>query len=121
MADINYSVTLRVAKDNLAATINDAATANMSQVGMLTQTLTLSTNAVSISTASLASVGMAYIQNLATSTASTATIGVDASGTFVGFCTLNAGEPALLRLTAGTTYQARGIEGGRVRIDIVEG
>lgn len=121
MADINYSVTLRVGKENLNDVINNAATASMTEVGMLTQTLTLSTNAVSISTANLSNVGIAHFQNLSTATVSTVTIGVLSGGSFVGFCTLKAGEPALLRLTAGATYQAKGNTGTRVRVDITEG
>jgi hypothetical protein len=121
MSDINYSVTLRVAKGNLDNVVNKAATATMNEVGMLTQTLTLTTNAVSISTVNLSSVGLAYLQNLGTATASTVTVGVLSGGSFVGFCTLKAGEPALLRLTPGATYQATGNAGTRVRIDITEG
>ena len=96
-------------------------TADMSQTGMLSQTLTLSTNAVSISTANLAAVGLAFLQNLSTATQQTAAIGIEAGGSFVGFTTLRAGEPAILRLATGTTYQAKGGAGARLRVDITEG
>ena len=35
--------------------------------------------------------------------------------------TLRAGEPAILRLSSGTTYQAKGGAGARLRVDITEG
>jgi hypothetical protein len=122
MSDINYSISYRIAKGFLNAQVNaGSATAAMSQTGLLSQTLTLSTNAVSISTANLSSVGLAFIQNLSTATQQTASIGIDAGGSFVGFSTLRAGEPAILRMTSGTIYQAIGGAGARLRVDITEG
>ena len=122
MSDINYTINYRIAKGFLNAQVNTGGvTASMSQTGMLSQTLTLSTNAVSISTANLASVGLAFLQNLSTHTAQTASIGIEAGGSFVGFTTLRAGEPAIVRLATGTTYQAKGGVGARLRVDITEG
>jgi hypothetical protein len=122
MADVNYSVSYRVSKDFLNASVSAGnATSSMSVAGLLSQTLTLTTSAVSISTANLGSVGLAFFQNLSTHTASTCTVGIDAGGSFVGFATLKAGEPAILRLTAGTAYSARGATGARLRVDILEG
>lgn len=122
MSDINYTISYRVAKGFLNAQVNAAGvTAEMTDTGMLSQTLTLSTSAVSISTANLARVGLAFLQNLSTHTAQTAAIGIEAGGSFVGFTTLRAGEPAILRLSTGTTYQAKGVAGARLRVDITEG
>ena len=122
MADISYSVSYRIAKDFLNAQVaSNNVTANMTLTGLQGQTLTLSTNAVSISTANLGSVGIAFMQNLSTATASTCAIGIDAGGSFVGFTTLRAGEPAIMRLTAGTSYYAKGVAGTRLRVDITEG
>lgn len=122
MPDINYGLTLVVAKGLLNNSINvSGVTANMAQTGLVSQTLTLSTNAVSIQTSQLSSVGMAFMRNLSTATSQTATIGIDEGGSFVGFTTLRAGEPALMRLSAGTTYKAIGVAGTRLRVDITEG
>lgn len=122
MSDINYSVSYRVQKGFLNAQVNSSGvTADMAQTGLLSQTLTLSTNAISISTSNLSSVGLAFLQNLSTHTAQTASIGIDAGGSFVGFTTLRAGEPAVLRLSSGTTYHAIGGAGARLRVDITEG
>ena len=65
--------------------------------------------------------GLAFLQNLSTHTAQTASIGIDAGGSFVGFTTLRAGEPAIMRLTPGTNYRAIGTSGTRIRVDITEG
>lgn len=121
MSDINYSIAYRVSKGFLSNSVNAGVTAEMSQTGMLSQTLTLSSSAVSINTANLGSVGLAFLQNLSTATIQTAAVGIDAGGSFVGFTTLRAGEPAILRLSSGTTYQAKGGAGARLRVDITEG
>jgi hypothetical protein len=122
VSDINYSINYRLSKGFLSNNVNAAGvTASMAQTGLLSQTLTLSTNAISISTANLSSVGLAFLQNLSTSTLQTAAIGIEAGGSFVGFATLRAGEPAIFRLSGGTTYQATGGAGARLRVDITEG
>lgn len=122
MSDINYGLSFVVNKGLLSNSINVAGvTASMAQTGLISQTLTLSTNAVSIQTSQLSSVGMAFLRNLSTATANTVTIGIDEGGSFVGFTTLRAGEPALMRLSAGTTYKAIGVAGSRLRVDITEG
>jgi hypothetical protein len=122
MADINYSISYNVSKGFLSSSVNaNGITASMADTGLISQTLTLSTNAVSISTSNLASVGLAFLQNLSTSTLQTAAIGIEAGGSFVGFATLRPGEPAILRLASGTTYKATGGAGSRLRVDITEG
>lgn len=122
MADINYNVSYRVSRGLLNASANaNNITANMSVTGLVSQVLTMSTNAVSISTANLSGVGIAFFQNLSTNTASTCSIGIDAGGSFVGFTTLRTGEPAIFRMTPGTTYSVVGTAGSRLRVDITEG
>ena len=122
MADISYSVSYRIAKDFLNAQVaSNNVTANMSLTGLQSQTLTLTTNAVSVSTANLGSVGVAFLQNLSTATASTCQIGIEAGGSFAPFVTLRSGEPAIMRLTAGASYSAKGVAGTRLRVDITEG
>lgn len=122
MADISYGVSIRVEKGNLSNQISvNGATASMSQVGMQSLTLTLTTSAVSISTASLSSVGLAFLRNLSTVASSTAQVGIEAGGSFVGFTTLRAGEPAVFRMSAGTDYRVVGVAGTRLRVDITEG
>lgn len=122
MSDINYSISYRVSKGFLSNSVNAAGvTASMAQTGLLSQTLTLTSNAVSISTANLSSVGLAFLQNLSTSTVQTAAIGINEGGSFVGFSTMRPGEPAIMRLSGGREYQAIGGAGARIRVDITEG
>lgn len=122
MSDISYSILLRVNKDNLSNSVSASAiTATMNNVGLQSLTLTLSSNAVSITTANLSAVGMAFVRNLSTATSSTAQIGISAGGSFVPFTVLKAGEPQLFRLAGGTDYQAKGSAGTRLRVDITEG
>lgn len=122
MADISYGVSLVVNKGYLDSQIQISnVTATMQQEGMQSLTYALSTNPVSLSTASLNSVGMAFLRNLSTASASTAQIGIDAGGSFVSLATVRAGEPALFRLSTGQQYQAIGTAGTRLRVDITEG
>lgn len=125
MSDINYSVSYRVSKGFLNNNVQASGiTATMENAGMFSQTLTLSTSAVNVSTGSLTTPGVAFLQNLSTATASTVAFGVGAGGSFIPFINLRAGEPAILRLaeqTGGVTYQATGVEGSRLRVDITEG
>jgi len=122
MSDISYSMSMRVSKDYLEDLVSiSGGTATMDNVGMKSLTITLSTNATSISTANLTAVGMAFLRNLQTSTASTVTVGVNDGG-YVGFSELRSGEGALIRLISGADYQAKGTtEGDRLRIDVTEG
>jgi hypothetical protein len=113
---------MKVDKDFLSNSVSVGnVTATMNESGMSSMTMALSTNVTQISTANLSSVGMAFFRNLSTATAATVTIGINEGGSFVGFCTLRAGEPAILRLSAGTEYKARGTAGTRLRVDITEG
>lgn len=122
MSDISYSVSVRVDKEYLSNQISvSGVTASMSQAGMQSMTYTLTTSAVSISTEGLSSVGLAFMRNLSTATVSTAQIGIDEGGSFVGFVTMRAGEPAVFRMTAGTNYKAIGTPGTRLRVDVTEG
>lgn len=122
MSDISYYAGIKVDKQYLNSSVSAAnVTASMSEVGMNSMTLTLSTNAVQISTANLSSVGLAFFRNLSTAAAATVTVGIDAGGSFLGFNTMRAGEPAIYRLTAGQNYFAVGAAGSRLRVDITEG
>jgi hypothetical protein len=125
VADINYSINVLVSKDNLNSnTFISGVTATMDQTGLQTQTITVSTSsasATSISTANLTAVGLAFLRNLSTATASTVQVGLAVSGTFYAFSTLRAGEPAVLRLTPGASYKAIGDSTARLRVDITEG
>lgn len=122
MADISYGVQLTVNKGFLDNRIQvNNVTATMQVEGMSSLTYNLTTNAVSVNTAGLSSVGMAFLRNLSTATASTAQIGIDQGGSFVGLATMRAGEPAMFRLTTGTDYSIRGTAGTRLRVDITEG
>jgi hypothetical protein len=122
MADISYSVAVKVEKGFLSNNINaNGVTAAMTLTGLKSDTYTLSTNASSISTANLGTVGLGFLRNLSTATAATVQIGIEAGGSFVSFATLRAGEPAVMRLSTGTQYQVRGTAGGRLRVDITEG
>lgn len=122
MSDLNVALTLRVDKENLSNQISVSnVTASMALAGFRSEVYLLTANTSSVSTANLSTVGMAFLRNLSTSTIQTAQVGIVTGSTFVPFTTLRASEPALMRLTAGTTYAARGGADARLRVDITEG
>lgn len=122
MPDITYSMSLKVDNGNFVNQVQvSQVTATQSKAGYSSLVYDLTTNATAISTANLSSVGMAFLRNLSTSSAATVQIGIEAGGSFVGFTTLRGSEPALVRLSSGTEYQAKGVAGARLRVDIAEG
>ncbi len=122
MADISYNVALSISKGYLSSSIQaNGVTASMASAGLKSDTYTLSTNAINISTANLAQVGIAFLRNISTATAATVQIGIQEGGSFAAFAMLRAGEPAITRLASGRTYQAIGTAGSRLRVDITEG
>jgi hypothetical protein len=122
MADITISTTLNVSKDNLSqSTQVIGATANMAQTGLRSTVYTLSTNAVSISTANLSAVGMAHFRNISTDTSATSIISVVSGANVIPFAAPRPGEPAVMRLASGVSFQATGHTAAILRVDITEG
>jgi hypothetical protein len=122
VADITYSVAMNVNKGLLRSDVAARGiTASMTSDSMLSASYSLSTTAASISTANLSLAGIAVFRNLSSSTASTAQLGFQVGGSFASFCTLKAGEAAVIRMTAGRQYEAIGTSGTRLRVDITEG
>ena len=122
MADISLSTSLIVSKGNLAASIYaNSVTATMNQSGLKTTVYTLSTNATSLSTANLSSVGMAQFWNLATDTNATTLISVVNTTGTIPVAAPRPGEPAILRLAPGVSFQAIGHTAAVLRVDITEG
>lgn len=122
MADLTYTINVRMDKDYLSNSIAaNGVTATMALAGMKSVTYTLTTSVTSISTANINVVGLGFFRNLSTDTASTVQIGVSSGTSFASFSTLRAGEPAVLRLSTGREYQAIGVAGSRLRVDVTEG
>jgi hypothetical protein len=122
MSDINYSVNINVSKDILSHSASASGiTAAMNVAGLKSDTYVLSATPTSISTASLTSVGLAFMRNLATATATTCSIGVVSGASMIPFASLRAGEAAVLRLSSGATYQASGDSNCRLLVNIIEG
>lgn len=122
MADITYSIALKVDKGNLSNSINaSGVTASMGVDGMQSTTYSLSGTPTSISTANLTSVGLAFLRHLSSSTAATCAVGVVSGTSLITFSSLRPGETAVIRLADGATYQAKGTAGARLRVDITEG
>lgn len=122
MADLNFGTTIVVSKGNLATNLYAAnVTATMSQAGMKTTVYTLSSTAVALSTANLSAVGLAQFWNISTDTNATVLVSAVSGANVVGFAAPRPGEPAMLRLPSGVSFQATGHTSAILRVDITEG
>lgn len=122
MPDITLGTSLIVSKDNLSASLySNNVTATMSKVGLSTTVYTMSTNATSISTAALSSVGMAQFFNLASDTVATIVISAVSGANAIAFAAPRPGEPAVMRLATGVSFRAIGHTAATLRVDITEG
>lgn len=122
MADITLGASLAITKGLLGESIYvNNVTATMSQTGFRSTTYTVSSAVTSLSTANLVSVGVAMFRNLSPDTVSTVAISAVSGASTVAFANLRPGEPGVIRLSAGTSYQATGTSGAILRVDITEG
>jgi hypothetical protein len=122
MADLTIGTTIIVSKGSLSANLYSAnVTATMNQSGLKTTVYTLSSTAVSLSTANLSSVGIAQFWNISGDTNATVLVSAVSGASAVGFAAPRPGEPALMRLAGGVSFQATGHTSAILRVDITEG
>jgi hypothetical protein len=116
MPDINYTITGQVQKGALSQSFAASGiTADIATAGVLSVTLALNTNSTQISTATLGSVGLAFVRSLATTTTHEVSIGKLDGSTLHEVVRLKAGEAAVLRLAPGD-YAAKAAVAGTTRV-----
>jgi hypothetical protein len=113
---------LSFTKDNITDSFSADATATMSSAGYKVQAPTFGTAASSISTATINTLGYAFLRSLVTTTESTCTItfGTLDGTTLNGAVRLRPGEPAVFRMAPGNYGAQAADEGYRMLIAIVE-
>ena len=122
MADITLGTSLSISRGLLSESIYvNNVTASMSQTGFKSTTYTVNSAATTLSTANLNAVGYALFRNLSPDTVSTISVAAVLGTATISFSTLRPGEPGMLRLSSGTSYQATGTSGAILRVDITEG
>lgn len=122
MADVNYTISGTVNKGAMQDSfVASGVTSNMSVNGVYSVTLLLGTAVTQISTATLSSVGVCFVQSLATASTHTVSMGRFAGGTLYETVGLRAGEAGVVRLAAGDYAAKAAVEGSRMRITIYEG
>jgi hypothetical protein len=115
MSDITYNISGSVNKGSLRDSFNaSAVTASIATAGVLSVTLALGTTTTQISTATIGSLGLSFIRNLATNATHTVSIGRLAGTTLHDVVRLRGGESALLRLAPGD-YAAKAAVAGTTR------
>jgi len=121
MPDLNYSITGQVQKGALSQSFAaTGVTADIATAGVLSVTLALGTNATTISTASMGSLGLCFARSLATETTHTVSFGRYSGGTLYETARLKAGEAAVLRLAAGDYAAKSAVNGSRIVLTIFE-
>lgn len=121
MPDLNYSITGQVQKGALSQSFAaTGVTAEIATAGVLSVTLALGTNATTISTASMGSLGLCFARSLATETTHTVSFGRYSGGTLYETARLKAGEAAVLRLAPGDYAAKSAVNGSRIVLTIFE-
>jgi hypothetical protein len=123
VADISYTINGRVDRGPLQQSFAaSGVTATMESAGVLSVTLGLGTATQEVSTASLSSVGMAFVRNLGTVSTHTVSMGRLDGTTLFETLRLRGGEAAVLRLAPGD-YAAKAEQAGTTRllVQIYEG
>lgn len=121
MPDLNYSITGQVQKGALSQSFAaTGVTADIATAGVLSVTLALGTNATTISTASMGSLGLCFARSLATETTHTVSFGRYSGGTLYETARLKAGEAAVLRLAPGDYAAKSAVNGSRIVLTIFE-
>jgi hypothetical protein len=115
MADVTYNISGTVQKGALREQFNASAiTADIATAGVLSVTLALGTATSQISTATIGTLGLAFVRNLATETTHTVSIGRLSGTNLFETVRLKAGEAAILRLAPGD-YAAKAAVAGTTR------
>jgi hypothetical protein len=123
MPDVNWSYNLTAARGSFYSVAAVAgATADMNESGRVAVTPTLTTTPTTISTASLTSVGLCVIRNLATVASHTITFGRWDGTTLTPVIEPRGSEPAgPFRLAPGSYAVRSAVAGTRVVVEIYEG
>lgn len=124
MSDINYTILGTVSKGSFRQTFNAASvTASMNVSGLYAVSLDLNTAVTQVSTASLSSLGLCFVQNVSTVSTHTVSFGRydGPSSTLYETLTLRAGESAVLRLSPGNYAAKAAVAGSRMMLTVYEG
>lgn len=122
MPDLTMSFQVSASKDSFSQTfVGSGVTANMTVAGVLAVPATLSTTPATIATTSLASLGIAVVQNLGTDSTQVVTFGRWDGTTLWGCVSPRGGEKNILRLEPGNYAWKANVAGTRALIQILEG
>lgn len=122
MADATMSFQVQATKGSFSQTfIASGITADMDVAGVMAIPATLGTTPVTLSTAALSALGIAFIQNLATDSTHIVTFGRWDGTTLWGSAALRGGEKAIFRMEPGNYAWKASVAGVRALAQILEG
>ncbi len=122
MADVNMSFSVSASKGTFTQVFSASGmTSDMNAAGMLAVSATLGTTAVTLSTTSLSSLGVAIVHNLGTDGTHLVTFGRWDGTTLWGCAAPRGGEKAVMRLEPGNYAWKSNVPGTRGLVQILEG
>jgi len=122
MADATMSFQVQATKGSFSQSlIASGITADMAAAGIMAIPATLGTTPVTLSTASLSSLGIAVVHNLATDSTQVVTFGRWDGTTLWGSAALRGGEKAIFRMEPGNYAWKANVAGVRALAQILEG
>jgi hypothetical protein len=122
MPDVNMSFSVSASKGTFTQMFSASGmTSDMAAAGMLAVSATLGTAAVTLSTTSLSSLGVAVIHNLGTDATQVVTFGRWDGTTLWGCSAPRGGEKSVMRLEPGNYAWKSNVPGTRGLVQILEG
>lgn len=122
MADATMSFQVQATKGSFSQSfIASGITADMDVAGVMAIPATLGTTPVTLSTAALSALGIAFIQNLATDSTHVVTFGRWDGTTLWGSTALRGGEKAVFRMEPGNYAWKANVANVRALAQILEG
>jgi hypothetical protein len=122
MADATMSFQVQATKGSFSQSfIASGITADMDVAGVMAIPATLGTSPVTLSTAALSALGIAFVQNLATDSTHVVTFGRWDGTTLWGSAALRGGEKAVFRMEPGNYAWKANVANVRALAQILEG
>ena len=122
MADATMSFQVQATKGSFSQSfIASGITADMDVAGVMAIPATLGTSPVTLSTAALSALGIAFVQNLATDSTHVVTFGLWDGTTLWGSAALRGGEKAVFRMEPGNYAWKANVANVRALAQILEG
>lgn len=122
MSDVAFSIQANANKGRFSQSfVASGVTASMATAGLMAVTLNLGTAVTQVTTTSLGSLGLCFLQSLATASTHTVSFGRLDGATLYETVSLRGGEAAIFRMAPGQYAAKAAVGGSRLMLQILEG